>query len=458
LIETPAAMAEAPTVGPLPTVKIPQARRFSLSTGLEVVALQRDVAPIVSAAFMFRSGAAVDPAGRAGLASMTAEMLDEGAGARDALTIAADLEQLGADLWLGTGRDGSQLSVQAPKETFAAAMAIAADVLTRPRLEDADWQRVHNDRMTSVVQRRDQPESVVNVVSDLTLFGDAHPYGQPVDGLERTVGAITLDDVRAFHAAHYRPSNASLVVTGDFDEATLQPQLEGLLAAWLPGPQLPPPPAPAWPSRPRLVLCDRPGAPQSVVRMVAPGTDRFSPDRPGLSMLNAILGGSFTSRLNFNLREKHGYTYGAASNFSFMRQAGSFAARAAVFGESTAPAVREMLSELSGVRERPITAEEHAKAHATLLMRVAEGLSSAGGMATTFGELGLYGLPLDEPMRFVAALGRTTADDLRALGERYVDPDAACIVIVGDRAAIEPGLRELGLPAPVLRNADGDLL
>ena len=201
-----------------------------------------------------------------------------------------------------------------------------------------------------------------------------------------------------------------------------------------------------WPSRPRLVLVDRPGAPQSIVRMVAPGIDRFSPDRPGLSMLNAILGGSFTSRLNFNLREKHGFTYGAASSFSFLRHAGTFAARAAVFAESTAPAVREMLSELRGLRERPITTEEHAKAHATLLMRVAEGLSSTGGMATTFGELGLYGLPLDEPMRFVAALQRTTADDLRALGERYVDPEAACIVIVGDRAAIEPGLRELGLP------------
>ena len=211
-----------------------------------------------------------------------------------------------------------------------------------------------------------------------------------------------------------------------------------------------------WPSRPRLVLVDRPGAPQSIVRMVAPGIDRFSPDRPGLSMLNAILGGSFTSRLNFNLREKHGFTYGAASSFSFLRHAGTFAARAAVFAESTAPAVREMLSELRGLRERPITTEEHAKAHATLLMRVAEGLSSTGGMATTFGELGLYGLPLDEPMRFVAALQRTTADDLRALGERYVDPEAACIVIVGDRAAIEPGLRELGLPPPELCNADGD--
>ena len=204
------------------------------------------------------------------------------------------------------------------------------------------------------------------------------------------------------------------------------------------------------------MIIDRPGAPQSIVRLVAPGTDRFSPDRPGLSMLNAILGGSFTSRLNFNLREKHGFTYGCASSFSFLRNPGGFAARAAVFVESTAPAVREMLSELTGLRERPITTEEHAKANATLLMRVAEGLATTGGMATTFGELGLYGLPLEEPMRFVAALQRTTADDLRALAQRYVNPDAACITIVGDRATIEPGLRELGLPAAVLYNADGD--
>jgi len=458
VIETPAAMAQAPAVGPLPTVAVPTPRRFALSSGLEVVAVGRSVAPIVSAAFMFRSGAACDPAGRNGLASIVAEMLDEGAGDRDALGIAAELEQLGADLWLASGRDGSQLSMQAPRETFPAAMAIAAEILVRPRLEDADWQRVRNDRRTGVIQRRDQPEAVVNVVSDRTLFGDAHPYGQPVDGLERTIDAITLDDVRAFHAVHYRPNHASLVVAGDFDDAALQGELERMLSAWQPG-RAPPSARPQpWPDRPRLVIVDRPAAPQSIVRMVAPGIDRFAPERPGLSMLNAILGGSFTSRLNFNLREKHGYTYGAASSFSFLRHAGAFAARAAVFAESTAPAVREMLSELGGLRERPITAEEHAKAHATLLMRVAEGLSSTGGMATTFGELGLYGLPLDEPMRFVAALQRTTNDDLRALGERYVDPDAACIVIVGDRASIEPGLRDLGLPAPVLCNADGDRL
>ena len=449
-------MNQAPDVGPLPAIAVPGVTQFALASGLPVATVRRDVAPIVSAAFMFRTGAAMDPPGKAGLASLTAEMLDEGAGARDALAIAAELEQLGADLWVGSGRDASQLSVQAPRETFHQAMAIAADVLARPRLGDADWRRVQADRRTGVVQRRDQPEAVVNVVSDRILFGDNHPYGQPVDGLERSIDALTLDDIRAFHGANYHPAQASLVVTGDFDADSLRDRLEATLAGWNPGAVAAAPVFPPWPARPRLVIVDRPAAPQSIVRLVAAGADRLSPDRPGMSMLNAVLGGSFTSRLNFNLREKNGFTYGAASSFAFMRHAGSFAARSAVFVDVTAAAVREMLSELTGMRERPITTEEHAKGRATLLMRVAEGLASTGGMASTFGELGLYGLPLDEPVRFVAALERTTAEDLRTLAARYIDPDAASIVIVGDRAAIEPSLRELGLPAPVICNADGD--
>jgi zinc protease len=449
-------MSVAPAVGPLPAVTLPRASGFSLSNGLEVVAVRRSVAPIVSASLMIRSGAAADPRARAGLASITAEMLDEGAGARDALALADELEQLGADLWLGSGRDGSQLSVQAPRETFRAALGIAADVLVRPRLGDADWQRVLGDRHTAVAQRRDQPDAVVTVVSDRLLYGDDHPYGLPTDGLERTVDGLTLDDVRAFHVAHYRPGHAFLVVAGDFDEARLPADLEAAFGGWQAAPAPPAIAVPPFPARPRLVIVDRPGAPQSIVRLVAPGFDRFSADRPGLSMLNAILGGSFTSRLNFNLREQHGYTYGAASSFAFLRHPGSFAARAAVFVESTAPAVREMMNELEGLRDRPITAAEHAKATATLLMRVAEGLSTAGGIAATLGEVGLYQLPLDDPMRFVATLESTTADDLVKLAARSVDPATACITIVGDRAAIEPALRDLGLPEPVIRDSEGD--
>jgi zinc protease len=457
-LETPPFMSGAPAVGPLPPLVPPGAARFALSNGLEVVAVRRNVAPIVAMTLMVRAGGDSDPPDRVGAGAATADMLDEGAGTRDALLLAADLEQLGADLWLGCGRDGSQLSLQVPASDFQPALAIAADVLLRPRLTDQDWARVRGDRLTALAQRRDQPESVASVVGDRVFFGDAHSYGRPVEGYERTVAQIGIDDIRRYHATFYRPNNATLVVTGDFDEAALPAQLEAALGAWQSGPLPGAAPTAPLPQPPRLVLVDRPGAPQSIVRVLLPGTDRLSSDRPALTMLNAVLGGSFTSRLNFNLREQKGYTYGAASSFSFLRRPGIFAARAAVFTEVTADAVRETLSEVGGMRERPVTDEERTKARAMLLDRVAEGLATAGGIAATYGELGLYRLPLDEPERFVAALERTTAADLARLASAYLDPDRAMVVVIGDRAAVEPGLRALGLPEPALRDADGDAI
>jgi predicted Zn-dependent peptidase len=448
-------MASAPSVGPLPRLEPPRPTRHVLSNGIEVAAIRREVAPLIAVNLMFRSGSDADPAGLVGVGAATADMLDEGAGDRGPLKMAEDLEQLGADLWLGCGRDGSQLSLQVPRKGFQEALGMAADVLLRPRLAAEDWARVQNDRMTSLAQRRDQAESVASLVADRVLFGETHPYGRPSDGMESTVSKITIDDIRAYHATHYRPNNAFLVVAGAFDEDALPRQLEAALGGWKAGPIPTVPEAPPLPKAPRLVLVDRPAAPQSIVRIVNPGTDRRSPDRPALSMLNAILGGSFTSRLNFNLREKKGYTYGAGSSFSFLRRPGAFAARAAVFTEVTAAAITEFLVELRGVRELALTDDERIKARAMLLDRVAEGLATSGGIAATFAELGLYGLPMDEPERFITALERATSEDLLRLARRYIDPEGASIIIVGDRAAIEPGLRELGLPAPELRDADG---
>jgi zinc protease len=454
----PAHMEQPPAVGPLPRLEPTRPTRFVLSNGLEVLAVRREVAPLVAVNVMFRVGSDADGPELVGLGSSTADLLDEGAGARGPLQMAEDLEQLGADLWLGCGRDGSQLSLQVPRKGFEAGLAMAADVLLRPRLDADYWARVRHDRLTSLAQRRDQAEAVASLVSDRVLYGDAHPYGRSSDGFERTVARIGIEDIRRFHATHYRPNNAALVVAGDFDEAALPRQLEAALGGWPPGPTTAPAPTPPFPARPRLVLVDRPAAPQSIVRILSPGTDRLSPDRPALSMLNAVLGGSFTSRLNFNLREQKGYTYGAGSSFSFLRRPGAFSARAAVFTEVTAAAVTEFLVELRAVRERPFSDEERTKARAMLLDRVAEGLATSGGISATFAELALYGLPLDEPERFIAALERVTADDLLALARKYIDPEGACVVVVGDRAAVEPGLRALGLPAPELRDADGERL
>ena len=455
---TPRYMQAAPVVAPLPSLVAPVPLRFQLSNGIDVVAVRRQVAPIVSLNLVLRTGADHDGADRAGLASLTAEMMDEGAGDRSTLEIAEVLERLGADLYLGAGRDGSQVTLQVPTEEFGAALEVAADIVLRPRLEADDWKRVVHDRLTALGQRRDQPESVADLVAALTLYGPQHPYGRPVDGFEATVGNLGLDDVRQFHATFWRPNNALISLSGDFDPAALRDQLERSFGDWKPGLLPPSPPTPTLPPLPRLVMVDRPGAPQSVVRVIAPGSSRHAPDRPGLSLLNVVLGGSFTSRLNFTLREKKGYTYGAGSSFSTHRRPSAFSARSSVFTQMTAPAVTDFLAEIDRMRTDDVTPDEITKARASLLGRTAEALSTSSGTAATFAEVGLYELPIDEPSRFIAAVAAIEAADIRALAGRYLDPSKLGIVIVGDRAVVEPHLREIGLPVPLMRGPDGELL
>jgi zinc protease len=455
---SPRHMRLAPVVGPLPSLVAPRPMRFQLSNGIDVVAVRRQVAPIVAMNLVLRTGADHDTPDRAGLASLTAEMLDEGAANRSALEIAETLERLGADLYIGAGRDGSQMTLQVPTDEFAAALEIAADVVLRPRLEVSDWERVLHDRLTALAQRRDQPESVADLVAALTLYGPQHPYGRPVEGFEGTVRIITIEDVRRFHDRFWRPNNALIALAGDFDPESLKGDLERFFGSWKPGPIPPSPPSPPLPPLERLVMVDRPGAPQSVVRVIGPGSFRHAPDRPGLSMLNVVLGGSFTSRLNFVLREKRGYTYGAGSSFSTYRRPSAFVARSSVFTQVTAPAVTDFLIEIGRMRSDDIEEQEITKARASLLGRTAETLSTSSGTAATFAEIGLYQLPIDEPTRFIEAVAATDATDIRALATRYLDPDRLGIVIVGDRSVIEPELRAIGLPAPLVRGPDGELV
>jgi len=451
-------MAQKPVIGPLPALRLTAPTTFTLGNGLRVISLPRHAAPIVALQLVVRSGSDADPPALAGLAAATADMLDEGAGARDALAIARDLETLGAELFLGASRDGSTLSLSVPSPGFEPALAIAADVVLRPRFADADWSRVQNDRLTSLVQRRDQAEAVAVLVADRVLFGDEHPYGRPAAGYEKTVRAITATDLRGHYQKLWRPNNASLVVVGDFEPGRLKAALEQSFGAWKKAAVPASRPATPRKERPRLVLVDKPGAPQTVLRLVGPGAARSSTERPPLSLLATVLGGSFTSRLNFNLREQKGYTYGASSNFQFLRRPGPFAAAASVFTKVTDAALGEFLKELGALRTGEVTAEELTKARAMQQQRLAEALSTTGGTAGTFADITLYGLPLDEPVRFTKALGKADARLLKRLANRAIDPATITIVAVGDRTVIAPGLKALGLPEPELRDADGELL
>jgi zinc protease len=454
--DAPATMATRPVIGPLPALRLTPPSTFTLANGLRVVAVPRHAAPIVAMQLVVRSGADADPPVLAGLAAATADMLDEGAGPRDAMAVARDLEAVGAELFLGASRDGSTLSLSVPSPGFEAALAIAADVVLRPQLSEADWTRVRNDRLTNLVQRRDQPDAVAILVADRVLFGDDHPYGRPTAGYERTVKAITAADLRRHYETFWRPNNASLVVVGDFAPEGLRALLERAFGAWKKGAVPAARPGAPRKQRPRLVLVDKPGAPQTVLRLVGPGAARSAPDRPPLSLLATVLGGSFTSRLNFNLREQKGFTYGAGSSFQFLRRPGPFTASASVFTKVTDAALGEFLKELGALRTGEITGEELTKARAMLQQGTAEALSTTGGTARTFADLALYGLPLDEPLRFTRAIQQAGAGQLKRLATRTIDPTTITIVAVGDRKTIEPGLRALGLPAPEIRDADGE--
>jgi predicted Zn-dependent peptidase len=458
-LEIPPQMKAGPTIDALPPLRLVAPTTFTLANGLEVIAVPRHAAPIVALHLVVRSGADSDPSDRAGLAAATADMLDEGAGDHGALDIARELDALGAELGLGSTRDGSALSLNLPSVGLTRALGLVSDIVLRPRLSEEDWRRVQNDRLTSLVQRRDQPEAVAALVSDRALYGDGNPYGRPASGYERTVRAITVADLRRFYQTYWRPNNASLVVVGDYDPAALRPALEQALGGWKKAPLPKERVAGSFATRPpRFVLVDKPGAPQTVLRLVGKGVARSSPDRPPLSLLATVLGGSFTSRLNFNLRERNGYTYGASSRFVFLRRPGPFTAAASVFTKVTDAALGEFLKELGNLRTGEIKPDELTKARALLQQQISEALSTTAGTAGAYADLALYRLPLDEPARFTRALASADAARLRRLAARSIDPTHMTIVAVGDRKTIEPALRAAGLPAPEVRDTDGELV
>ena len=458
------ALTTAPVIGPLPALHMPKPDRFTLGNGLKVLAVPRHTAPLVALRLVVDAGAAADPAALTGLAAATADMLDEGAGPRGALDLARDLEALGASLFARADRDIAQLGLEVPAAGFAAALAIAADLVVSPRLDDGEWQRVKNDRLTALLQRRDQPRAVAEVVGNRILYGDDDPYGRPVDGYRKTMDNITRADLVKFFAERWRPAGATLIVAGDYDPKQLRAQLGATFGVWKPAPGAAPRAATSPMAKdkvaklPRFVLVDRPAAPQTVLRVLGPGLPRSSPARAPLTLVSTVFGGSFLSRLNANLREEKGYTYGARGGFHFERRNGAFDAGADVFTKVTDKALSELLKETTLIAQAPVRADELGKARAIELDRLAEELATTEGTAGVFAELAAHGEAPDAPERFLRALGQQSPTAMAKVTAAHLHPDDLTIIVVGDRASIEAPLRALGLPAPQLRDADGDPL
>jgi predicted Zn-dependent peptidase len=425
----------------------------TLGNGLPVLLVPVREVPAVEIALVVRSGAASDPAGQPGVATMAADMLDEGAAGKDALTLADALDFLGADLRTGASWDASTVRLHVTTARLREALPLMADVALRPDFPAKELERLRKEALTDLLQARDEPRRVAAVALDRAVFGEAHRYGQPLGGDARSVAALTVDHLRAYHQAHYRPANATLIVVGDVDAAVL-PLLDAAFGSWPAGGATPGPlPEPRQVSGRGVWLVDKPGAPQSVVRLARVGPGRSTAEYHGLQVMNTLLGGSFTSRLNDNLREQHGYAYGAGSGFGYRRTAGAFTAAADVQTQSTADALREFIKELTRIRT-PATPEEVERARNYLALGYAGDFETTRQIASQLVQQVVYGLPDDAFSTFVPKVLATRPEDVQRVASRWVDPARLAIVVVGDRKAVETGIRGLGLGPVKLLSVD----
>lgn len=435
-----------PALGPAPALRVPPVQTSTLPNGLQLAVVEMHKVPVVDITLILDAGAVADPADLPGLATFTANMLDEGAGRRTALEIAEETDFLGARLYTSASYDGAAIGLHVPKRQLGPALDLMADVVLRPVFADSEVTRQRDLRRTQILQQRDQPVAMAGLAFPAIVFGAQHPYGRPIGGTEASTALLSRDRVVQFYQTHYRPGNAKLLVVGDITMAEAQQLVSARFGAWERGTTPPAVPAATAtaPATRTFYLVDKPGAAQSVIRIGNVGVSRSTTDYFPLQVLNTILGGSFTSRLNQNLRETHGYTYGANSQFAMRRMAGPFQAGASVQSAKTDSSLIEFMRELRRIRDEAVPQAELDKAKAYIALSLPGDFETTQGAASQFSNLLTFGLPLDYYNSYTAHINAVTADDVQRVARQYLDLDHFAIVVVGDRSQIEAGIRALG--------------
>ncbi|MGI8639995.1 MAG: M16 family metallopeptidase [Pyrinomonadaceae bacterium] len=445
--------AKLPKPGPNPKFALPAIQKSKLTSGLEVWTVRQPELPIVAMNLVLKSGGTLDPSEKSGVASMTASLLDDGTKTRSAVQIANQLQSIGAFLGTGSGWDSANVSMQTLTKNFDRAMDIFADVVVNPTFPGDELEKYRGRLLTTFQQRKDLPNSISDVVYNKVLYGKTHPYSKQLSGDVVSVKGISRGDLVDFYEANYRPNNAVLIVVGDVDQKTLMPKLEKSFAGWKATGDVKAfdVPEAMMMEKAGIYIVDKPGAAQSVVSIGQVGVARNSPDYIPLQVMNTILGGGFTSRVNMNLREEKGYTYGARTGYSFRRGAGPFSASADVQTAVTKESVAEFMRELRGIRgEIPVTQRELEYNKQSLIRRFPSGFETTGQISNQLANLVIYNLSDTYFNDYIQKVNAVTIEEVNRVANRYLSPDKMAIVVVGDRKTIEPGLRELGLPVMIL--------
>jgi zinc protease len=437
-----------PEPGDPPAASFPAIERATLANGLEVVLAPRPGSGLVELQLLLPGGFAADPGARPGTANLAMGMLDEGTANRSALQISEELTLLGASLGTGASLDHAYVGLSALRDKLAPSLSLMADIVLAPAFPPAEIERLRAIYLANLRQEQSRPNSMALRVLPALLFGTAHPYGRPLtgSGTEASLRALTREDLTSFHAAWFRPNHATVVAAGDTTMAQLRPELERLFGAW-PAGDVPaaPLPAPARADTDVLYVLDRPGADQSVIFAGKTLPPTGGSEDLALQMLHSVLGGKVSARINMNLREDKHWSYGAYTSLVDARGPRPFFAYAPVQTDKTAEALLELRRELQEITtSRPVTAPELERVRSTDLLGLAGRWETNAAVAGALARSARFGLGDDYWLRYPAALGAVTLDQVNDAARRHLAGQQPIWVVVGDRARIEPALARLG--------------
>ncbi|MDB4890568.1 MAG: peptidase domain protein [Gemmatimonadetes bacterium] len=446
-------LTKPPTLGAPPTLSVPSIVTRQLANGLKIIVVEQHELPLADMLLQVRTGGEADPAGKPGAAGLTSSMLMEGTASRTSLQIDDQQAFLGVTVSAGSGWEQSTVSLHTPTAQLDSSMALMADIALHPAFPAGDLERVRKVRLTALQQQRDRGPAIADRAYAAALYGSDAAYGRPLAGTELSIAALTRDDLVKFYSTFYRPNNATLLVVGDVKPDEIERRAQALFGSWARGdvPSVTAANA-SNATATTLVIVDKPGAAQSSFRLGGIGAARSTKDFFALQVMNTMLGGSFGSRLNQNLREKHGYTYGANSGFSYRRSAGPFTASAEVVTAKTDSALMEFMKELSAIRDT-VPTDELERAKRYLQLGLPQAFETTRGIAGQLLPLVTYDIPLDFYNTAVQRIGAVTQADIQRVARQYIDPSKLTLVIVGDKKVIEPALRALNPGTIVIRDA-----
>src|SRR6476620_6604079 len=447
--------SKPPVLGPPPRVALPPIVTRELPNGLKLMIVEQHELPLADFVLLIGSGSTTNPLDKTGVANLTAAMLREGTTTRKSLEIADQIAFLGINLSPNSSWESSTLSLHTPTAQLDSALALFADVALHPSFPANEFERIRKSRLTDLIRLRDQGPAIANLAFPAIIYGSGHPYGAATLGTEASVKSLSVADLQNYYQANFKPNNATLIIVGDVTPSQIEQKINAVFGGWQRGdvPQLTygdPPKA----GTTTIYLIDKPGAAQSSFRIGAVGVPRSTKDYFALTVMNTLLGDSFTSRLNQNLREAKGYTYGAGSRFDMRRAAGPFTASAEIVSAKSDSALIEFMKELNNIRQT-VPAEELSRAKRYLQLQLPENYETTQQIAAALVPVALYGLPLDYYNNYVQNIEAITQADVARVAQQYINPSSLAIVIVGDRKTIEQALKSTNIGPIAIRDISG---